>query len=101
MARLEKITFAEMRESGARDVLIYCTDYGFSHHIRISADRWPDDLRVSDIEDRSARCRRQAGPSACADGQRLIQRLELCGNCAKCGKPARPLYALRAVSPVD
>ena len=54
MARLEKITFAEMRESGARDVLIYYCDHRCSHHIRISPDQWPDDRRVSDIEDRFA-----------------------------------------------
>jgi len=47
-----KIIFAEMRESGVRGVLVYCADYCCSHSIAISADRWPDDLRLSDIEDR-------------------------------------------------
>jgi hypothetical protein len=47
-----KITFGEMRASGARDVLVYCRDHHCSHHIRISADVWPDHLRLSDIEDR-------------------------------------------------
>ena len=41
-----------MRDSGVRRVLIYCSDYKFSHHIAISADQWPDDVRLSDIEDR-------------------------------------------------
>jgi hypothetical protein len=45
-----KITFGEMRESGVRDVLIYCRDHRCSHSIEISADRWPDHLRLSDIE---------------------------------------------------
>ena len=27
MQRPQKITFGEMRESGVRDVLIYCSDY--------------------------------------------------------------------------
>ena len=38
----QKITFGEMRASGVRDVLIYCRDHRCSHHIEISADRWPD-----------------------------------------------------------
>jgi hypothetical protein len=50
--RPTKITFGEMRESGVRGVLIYCADYHCSHHIAISADQWPDDVRLSDIEDR-------------------------------------------------
>ena len=48
----QKITFGEMRASGVRDVLVYCRDHHCSHHIRISADFWPDHLRLSDIEDR-------------------------------------------------
>jgi hypothetical protein len=39
-----------LRESGVRDVLIYCRDHHCTHHIAISADRWPDDVRLSDIE---------------------------------------------------
>jgi hypothetical protein len=46
----QKITFGEMRASGVRDVLVYCRDHRCSHHIAISADRWPDDVRLSDIE---------------------------------------------------
>jgi hypothetical protein len=41
-----------MRAPGVRDVLVYCRDHHCSHHIRISADRWPDHVRLSDIEDR-------------------------------------------------
>jgi hypothetical protein len=52
MQRPQTITFGEMRESGVRSVLIYCTDYRCSHYITMSADRWPDDLRASDIEQR-------------------------------------------------
>ena len=37
----QKITFGEMRASGVRDVLVYCRDHRCSHHIAISADRWP------------------------------------------------------------
>ena len=46
----EKITFGEMRASGIRDLLIYCSDYKCSHSTTISGDRWPDDVRLSDIE---------------------------------------------------
>ena len=50
MDRPKKITFAEMRDMGARGLLIYCQDYKCSHSLAISADRWPDDLRLSDLE---------------------------------------------------
>jgi len=50
--RPEKITFCEMRESGVRGLLIYCADYRCSHSLAVSGDQWPDDLRLSDIEDR-------------------------------------------------
>ena len=45
-------TFAEMRDMGVRGVLIYCADYRCSHSIAISGDAWPDDARLSDIEER-------------------------------------------------
>jgi hypothetical protein len=41
-----------MRESGLRRVRVYCADYTCSHSIAISADRWPDDVRLSDLEPR-------------------------------------------------
>lgn len=36
--RPTKITFAEMRESGVRGILIYCADYRCSHSIAIRGD---------------------------------------------------------------
>jgi hypothetical protein len=54
-ARPPKIRFGEMRdEMGVRGVLVYCADYRCGHSIAISADRWPDDLRLSDVEPRSS-----------------------------------------------
>jgi hypothetical protein len=50
--RPQKITFGEMRKSGVRGVLIWCSDYRCSHHIEMSADQWPDHIRGSDIEGR-------------------------------------------------
>src|SRR5450755_2190528 len=50
--RQQKITFGEMRASGARGLLIYCSDYKCSHSTAISADQWPADTRLSDIEPR-------------------------------------------------
>jgi hypothetical protein len=38
MKRQQKITFREMRASGVRGVLIYCSDYKCSHWTAISAD---------------------------------------------------------------
>ena len=52
MKRPEKITLGEMRASGVRGVLIYCSDFRCSHSTAISADRWPDDVRLSDLEQR-------------------------------------------------
>jgi hypothetical protein len=42
-----------MRSSGVRGLLIYCADYqNCSHSIAISADQWPDHVRLSDLEER-------------------------------------------------
>jgi hypothetical protein len=46
----QKITFGEMRSSGVRDVLVYCRDHNCSHSTTMNADRWPDHVRLSDIE---------------------------------------------------
>lgn len=54
--RQTKILFGEMRESGVRGVLIYCADYRCSHFTAMDCDRWPDDVRLSDVE-RQFTCR--------------------------------------------
>ena len=36
LASPQKITFAEMRESGARGLLVYCADYYCSQSVRLS-----------------------------------------------------------------
>jgi len=38
--------------AGVRGLLVYCADYRCSHSIAISGDRWPDEVRLSDIEPR-------------------------------------------------
>lgn len=50
--RPQKITFGEMRAGGPTGILIYCSDYRCSHSMAMSADQWPDDVRLSDIEPR-------------------------------------------------
>jgi hypothetical protein len=50
MDRPQKITFAELRAQDVRGLLVYCADYHCSHHVTISGDRWPDDMRLSDLE---------------------------------------------------
>jgi len=47
-----KIIFAEMRAAGVRGLLVYCSDYKCSHWTAISGDKWPDDVRLSDLEPR-------------------------------------------------
>ena len=65
--REEKITLGEMRESGVRGLLVYCADYHCSHSMAMSADQWPDSVRLSDIE-----------------------RLFVCQACGKRGADVRP-----------
>jgi hypothetical protein len=52
VSRPQKITLGELRASGVRGLLIYCSDYQCSHSIQISADQWADDVRLSDLEPR-------------------------------------------------
>jgi hypothetical protein len=49
MAREDKNTFGEMRESGATKVLVHCV---CGRAIQMDAGHWPDDMRLSDIEPR-------------------------------------------------
>jgi hypothetical protein len=46
----QKIAFADMRDMGVRDLLIYCSDYKCRHLVTISGDRWHYDMRLSDLE---------------------------------------------------
>jgi hypothetical protein len=50
LTREKKITFGDMRASGVRGLLIYCSDYQCAHSVEISADRWPDHVQLSDLE---------------------------------------------------
>jgi hypothetical protein len=74
-ARPQKISLGEMRASGVRGLLIYCADYHCSHSIAINADRWPDDVRLSDLEARFA-----------------------CKACGRRGADVRPLFAVERPS---
>jgi hypothetical protein len=50
MKREQKITLGEMRNSGLRRLLVYCGDYKCAHSTKISAERWADHVRLSDLE---------------------------------------------------
>ena len=82
----QKITFGEMRESGVRDVLIYCRDHRCGHHIEINANSWADDVRLSDIEPKffcqvpPARRGDQTELRTGQDGQRLASATLSCGK---------------------
>ena len=65
-----KITFAQMRNSGVRGILVYCSDYRCSHSLALMADSWPDDVRLSDIEPRFV-C------TACGKRRRCAPELQL------------------------
>jgi hypothetical protein len=47
---LRKSPLAKCAPSGVRGLLVYCADYRCAHATRISADRWPDQVRLSDVE---------------------------------------------------
>ena len=49
MPREDKNTFGEMRESGATKILVHCV---CGRALHMDAGRWPDDMRLSDIEPR-------------------------------------------------
>jgi hypothetical protein len=61
-----RITFAEMRDSGVRGILVYCTDYRCSHSTALMADHWPGDVRLSDIEPRFV-CKAEASATPMYD----------------------------------
>jgi hypothetical protein len=69
--RQQKITLGETRSSGVRGLLVYCADYRCSHSIAISADRWPDDVRLSDLEPKF-----------------------ICQACGRRGADVRPLFVV-------
>ena len=51
--RSVKITFGEMRSGGGpTDIMVYCADHRCSHSVAMSADQWPNHVRLSDIEQR-------------------------------------------------
>ena len=47
---VQKITFGDMQKSGASGVIVFCCDSRCGHSVKLSADCWPDKLRLSDIE---------------------------------------------------
>jgi hypothetical protein len=54
-SRPVKITLGAMRETGVRDLIVFCADYKCSHNIKLApvvVDQWSDDLRLSDLETR-------------------------------------------------
>jgi hypothetical protein len=73
----QKITFGDMRGAGVRGVLVYCSHYRCSHSIALSANRWPDDLRLSDIEPRF-----------------------ICSACGRRGAEVRPDFNWNAKGPI-
>jgi hypothetical protein len=51
MQRQQKITVGEMRaDDGHRRLLVYCGDYKCAHSVIISAERWPDHVRLFELE---------------------------------------------------
>ena len=59
----QKITLGDMRETGVRIIEIHCADHRCSHSTTALADGWPDEVRLSDIEDRFV-CKACSRPGA-------------------------------------
>ena len=52
MSQQEKITFGEMRASGAVRIIVHCGDYKCGRSVTIYPALWPDNVRLSDLEER-------------------------------------------------
>ena len=52
MPKQQKITFGEMRASGASRIIVHCGDYKCGHSVTIYPALWPDNVRLSDLEER-------------------------------------------------
>ena len=72
MGRQQKITFGEMRASGAARIIVYCGDYKCGHSVTMYPALWPDNVRLSDLEDRSSA--RSAVTAAPMSGRCLSRR---------------------------
>ena len=52
MTRQQKITFGEMRASGASRIIVHCGDYKCGHSVTMYPALWDVSLRLSDLEQR-------------------------------------------------
>jgi hypothetical protein len=52
MPQQEKITFGEMRASGAFRIIVHCGDDKCGHLVTMYPALWPDNVRLSDLEAR-------------------------------------------------
>jgi hypothetical protein len=52
MKRPEKITIGQIDSPGVTGVLNYCVHHKCSHVVTASSEKWPDDVRLSDVEGR-------------------------------------------------
>src|SRR6476646_7288792 len=51
MTRQQKITFGEMRASGASRIIVHRGDYKCGHSVTMYPALWPDNVRLSDLEE--------------------------------------------------
>ena len=77
LPRQKKITLGEMRESDPRRLLVYCADYRYTYHVEIDADRWPDHVRLSELEPCQACGHRGADVRPLFEPAPAHQRIEL------------------------
>jgi hypothetical protein len=65
--REQKITLGEMPSAGPTHLLNYSGDYKCAHSVVIDSLRWPDDVRLSDLQSKFT-CQ------ACASAPRATER---------------------------
>ena len=52
MPREQNISFGEMRASGASRIIVHCGDDKCGHSVTMYPALWPDNVRLSDLEER-------------------------------------------------
>jgi hypothetical protein len=73
--RTKEVTLGSMRSQGVRGLLVRCSTC--AHSVPISADQWPDDMRLSDLEPHFVCkvCGHRGADAAPDFGKRVVSRL--------------------------
>jgi len=82
-----------MRSPGPTRLLVYCGDYKCAHSIIISAERWPDDVRLSNLEPYSPVGLAASRGGASGHCSRITERRTLVVKASQtCGRLSEPAF---------